>query len=37
MAYIYGRTILNGKTENYQRIWRHEKDGWKIALEVLRQ
>jgi len=37
MAYIYGRTILNGKTENYQHIWRHEKDGWKIALEVLRQ
>jgi len=37
IAYIYGRTILNGKSENYQRIWRHEKDGWKIALEVLRQ
>ena len=36
MGYVYGTTILNGKTENYQRIWRHEKDGWKIALEVLR-
>jgi hypothetical protein len=36
MGYVYGTTILNGKTENYQRIWRHEKNGWKIALEVLR-
>lgn len=37
LGYIYGTTVLNGKTENYQRIWRHEKNGWKIALEVLRQ
>jgi hypothetical protein len=37
MGYVYGRTELNGKAENYQRIWRHEKGGWKIALEVLRQ
>ena len=36
MGYVYGTTVLNGKMENYQRIWRHEKDGWKIALEVLR-
>jgi hypothetical protein len=36
IGYVYGRTILNGKTENYQRIWRHEKDGWKIAVEVIR-
>lgn len=36
IGYAYGRTVLYGKTENYQRIWRHEKDGWKIALEVLR-
>jgi hypothetical protein len=36
MGYVYGTAILNGKTDNYQRIWRHEKDGWKIALEVLR-
>lgn len=36
MGYVYGTTVLNGKTENYQRIWRHEKDDWKIALEVLR-
>ena len=36
LAYIYGTTELNGIQENYLRIWRHEKDGWKIALEVLR-
>jgi hypothetical protein len=36
MGYTYGTAILNGKTENYLRIWRREKGGWKIALEVLR-
>ena len=36
IAYIYGTTVINGKTDNYLRIWRREKDGWKIALEVLR-
>jgi ketosteroid isomerase-like protein len=36
LGFVYGRAVLNGKTENYQRIWRHEKNGWKIALEVLR-
>jgi len=36
LGYIYGTTIINGKTDNYLRIWRWEKDEWKIALEVLR-
>jgi hypothetical protein len=36
MFYAYGSAVLNGKTENYLRIWRLEKGGWKIALEVLR-
>ena len=36
MGFTYGAAVLNGKTDNYQRIWRREKDGWKIALEVLR-
>jgi len=36
LGYVYGTTVINGKTENYLRIWRMEKDGWKIALEVLR-
>ncbi len=36
MGYVYGTTIINGKTENYVRIWRREESGWKIALEVLR-
>jgi len=36
MGYVYGTTVINGKTENYLRIWRWEKGKWKIALEVLR-
>jgi hypothetical protein len=36
MGYVYGTTVINGKTENYLRIWRWEKSEWKIALEVLR-
>lgn len=35
MACVYGNTMLNGKQDNYMRIWRHERNGWKIALEVL--
>lgn len=36
MGYTYGTATINDKTNNYFRIWRREKDGWKIALEVLR-
>ena len=36
LGFVYGTTRVNDKTENYLRIWRREKDGWKIALEVLR-
>lgn len=36
IGYTYGTTTINGKTDNYLRIWRREKGGWKIALEVLR-
>ena len=36
MGHTYGTTVMNGKTENYLRIWRREKSGWKIAVEVLR-
>ena len=36
MGYTYGTTLINDKTENYLRIWRREKNGWKIAMEVLR-
>jgi hypothetical protein len=36
LGYIYGTTLINDKTDNYLRIWRKEKDGWKIVLEVLR-
>lgn len=36
MGYVYGTTTLKGKTEGYFRVWRREKTGWKIALEVVR-
>jgi len=36
MGYVYGTTVINGKTENYLRIWRWERRQWKIAVEVLR-
>jgi hypothetical protein len=35
LAAVYGNTLLNGKRERYLRIWRKEKDKWRIALEVL--
>jgi len=36
LAYVYGNSFNNKKSENYLRIWRKEKEGWKIAVEVLR-
>jgi ketosteroid isomerase-like protein len=36
LGYVYGTAALNGKLDNFLRIWRKEKNGWKIALEVLR-
>ena len=36
LVYVYGDTELNGKKDNYLRIWRLQQNGWKIALEVLR-
>jgi ketosteroid isomerase-like protein len=36
LAFSYGTVTKNNKTSNYMRFWRREKDGWKIALEVLR-
>jgi ketosteroid isomerase-like protein len=36
LGYIYGTITVGVKQFGYQRIWRKEKDGWKIALEVLR-
>lgn len=36
MGYTYGTAFINDKIENYLRIWRKEKNGWKIAVEVLR-
>ena len=36
LGYVYGTTAINDKHEGYLRIWRREKDGWKIAVEVLR-
>jgi len=36
MGYTYGTAVIDDKTNNYFRVWRREKGGWKIALEVLR-
>ncbi len=36
MAAVYGRITEPGKTGSYLRIWRCEKNGWKVALEVIR-
>jgi hypothetical protein len=36
MAAAYGTFETDGKLGSYIRIWRHEKTGWKIALEVIR-
>jgi ketosteroid isomerase-like protein len=35
-AYTYGRATLNGKQDNYLRIWRREQKEWKIAVDLLR-
>jgi ketosteroid isomerase-like protein len=36
LAYVYGSVSVEGKTDNYLRIWRKEKHQWKLAFEVLR-
>jgi hypothetical protein len=36
LAAVYGTFSHSDKEGNYLRIWRHEKNGWKIALEVIR-
>ena len=36
MAAVYGSISHSDKTGSYLRIWRFEKDDWKIALEVIR-
>lgn len=36
LFYAYGAVTLNGKKENYLRVWGHEKDGWKLLLQVLK-
>ena len=35
LGYVYGTADINDKRDGYLRIWRREKDGWKIAVEVL--
>ena len=36
LAYVYGTATLDHKSENYLHVWRNERNGWKLALEVLR-
>jgi len=35
LGYVYGSSVINGKQDGYLRIWRKEKNGWQIAVEVL--
>ena len=35
LGYVYGSAAMNDKQDGYLRIWRKEKDEWKIAVEVL--
>jgi hypothetical protein len=35
LGYVYGSALMNDKQDGYLRIWRKERDGWKIAVEVL--
>lgn len=35
LGYVYGTTVINGKEDNYLRVWRREGKEWKLALEVL--
>jgi len=35
MGYVYGTMTVNNIQDGYLRIWRREKNGWKIAVEVL--
>jgi hypothetical protein len=35
LGYVYGTAAMSDKQDGYLRIWRKEKDGWKIAVEVL--
>jgi ketosteroid isomerase-like protein len=35
MGYVFGATTYKEKTDNYLHIWRHEKDGWKLAVAVV--
>lgn len=35
MGYVYGATVYKQKTDSYLHIWRHEKDGWKLAVAVV--
>jgi len=36
LGFVYGTTVSKDKVDNYLRVWRREKNGWKIALEVVR-
>lgn len=35
LGFVYGSMAASGKNTAYLHIWRHEKNGWKLALEVL--
>jgi len=36
LFYAYGTVTRNGREENYLQVWGHQKDGWKLLLQVLK-
>jgi ketosteroid isomerase-like protein len=36
LGYVYGTTVIDGKTDNYLRVWRKNGKSWEIVMEVLR-
>jgi hypothetical protein len=36
LGYTYGNTLVNGRKDFYLHVWRHEKNKWNLAVEMLR-
>lgn len=37
LGFVYGISMVQGKKENYLRIWGHTSSGWKILLQVIKK
>lgn len=36
LGFTYGTTFIDGKKDFYVHFWRREKEGWKLAVEMIR-